>query len=329
MNLEEIYRPARRELQVAEERLLEFTRLGDEGVSESLSEIVSGGGKRLRPALLLMAAKACGYTGQRGIELAVAVELIHTASLIHDDIIDNADLRRGIPTINSRWGNKVSVLVGDYLYSEVIGVLAEDGDLEVMGNVISTARDMTDSEMTQTLRRHDVNVTEDEYLDIIAGKTARLMSCSCRIGAMLGEVHNGQADILGDYGLNLGMAFQITDDMLDLMGEEERLGKPRGNDIREGRLTLPLIHAIGTASEEDREWMVETFMSGHASDDALTRIGDIVRQRGGMEYSLERATQYCKACKEQLELLGKSDSRSSLAMLADYVAQRACQGQSS
>ena len=323
MNLEEIFRPVKAELALVEKRLREVSHSENECISRAVSEVLSAGGKRLRPALVLMAAKACNYNGDRGVNRAVAVELIHTASLIHDDVLDDADLRRGIPTINSRWGNRVSVLTGDHLYSKAVGILAEDGDLEVLRTVADTAGTMTDRETTEALCRHDANVTEEKYVSIIAGKTASLMFCSCRIGAMLGEARNGEVEVLGEYGLNLGMAFQITDDLLDLAGEKERLGKPVGNDIRDGVLTLPLIHAMSVAEEKDREWMISTVRAGRIDDDILTRMRDVVKEYGGTRYSLEKAKEYAGACKERLKSLQPSESQSSLVLLADYVIERA------
>ena len=182
---------------------------------------------------------------------------------------------------------------------------------------------MTDGEMRQTLCRNDVGVTEEKYLSIIAGKTAALISCSCRVGAMLGENRNGETDILADYGLNLGMAFQITDDLLDLTGEEKKLGKPVGNDIREGRLTLPFIHAISAANEKDRQWMKDVFRAGQISGSALARIKSMVQECGGIQYSFDKARQYGRACKERLRSLKESQPRNALALLADYVVDRA------
>ena len=323
MNLKDIYGPARKDLEIAERQLLALSAINVEGVSESLRDILAGGGKRLRPALVLIAAKACGYTGQRAITMAVAIELIHTASLIHDDVIDNASLRRGTPTINARWGNKISVLVGDHLYSTVIGLLTEDGDLEVMRTIIDTANHMTDSELTQILCRHDVKVTEEKYLSIIAGKTASLMSCACQTGAMLADTHNGEVGILADYGLELGMAFQIADDLLDLIGDQQRLGKSLGNDIREGRLTLPFIHAISVADGADRQLLMNVFGGGECNDGEVTQIREIVEACGGIEYSLDKVRHYGQAAKDSLDSLEESASRTSLAALADYVMQRA------
>jgi len=323
MNLDEFYGPIRAELELVEKSLAELSRSADRPISEALSDMLNAGGKRLRPALLLTAANACGYSGERAIRLAVAVELIHTASLIHDDVIDNGNLRRGVPTINARCGTRISVLLGDHLYAKVVALLAEDGNLEVIRSVAVAAGKMTDGELRQTVCRNDVSMTEEKYLSIITGKTAALISCSCRVGAMLGENRNGETDILADYGLNLGMAFQITDDLLDLTGEEKKLGKPVGNDIREGRLTLPFIHAIGAAKKEEGQWMKDVFRTGQISGSSLARIKSMVRECGGIQYSLDKARQYGSACKERLKSLKESQPRNALALLADYVVARA------
>jgi len=321
--LQKICDPVRSELALVEERLAALPRARNKAVLEAVSAILNAGGKRLRPALLLLAAKSCGCTTERGVHLAAAVELIHTASLIHDDIIDNADRRRGVASINARAGNKIAVLAGDYVYAAVFGILAEDGDQEVMRTVAAAAAHMTDSEIAQTLCRNDARVTEEQYLSIITGKTASLLSCACRIGAMLGDTRNGETDTLARYGLDLGMAFQITDDLLDLVGDEQDVGKPLGNDMREGRLTLPFIHTLRVAAQSDREWIATTFESRRLDERALTRLSELVQKYGGIDYGRQRAAEYGQACKQRLQALPASEYQASLALLVDYVMRRA------
>lgn len=321
--LEGICSPVREELRQLEGDLLALVPRGGSAILGSVAAILRSGGKRLRPALLLMTAKACGYTGDVSVRLAAVVELVHSASLIHDDTIDNAGLRRGAATVNSRWGNRAAVLAGDYLYARAIGILAEFAGPEAMRCVAGAAAHMVESEMVQAVRRKDTDITEDEYLSIIAGKTASLISCSCRVGAMLGEGANGEVDILGAYGRDLGMAFQIADDLLDLGGEERLLGKALGNDIREGRLTLPFIHAMRVAGSEEREWIEDAFREGRLGHGDLVRMREVVARNGGTRYSLEKAQAYVSACKERLRSLRESSCRESLASLADYVLSRA------
>jgi len=324
MNLEDIYRPVRTELETVERRLLEILESENELLTRAVFDILKAGGKRLRPALVLMASKACGDCGERSVRLAVALELIHTTSLIHDDVIDGAELRRGTTSVNARWGNKISVLAGDHLYAKVVSMLVEDGDLDVLRTVAAAVAEMTHSEIGQTLRRHEMHVTEEEYLATIGGKTGSLMSCCCRVGAMLGNVRDGEIEILADYGLNLGMAFQITDDLLDLTGDKEKVGKSLGNDIREGRLTLPLIRTINIAGERDTALMIDALRSGQIDESSLFRMRNMVAEYGGAEYSLERAKEYGKACQEALSSLRRSESQNSLALLAEHVVDRAC-----
>jgi octaprenyl-diphosphate synthase len=323
MTLEEIYSPVREDLGRVEERLFEAARCEESSLSDAIERILRAGGKRLRPALVLFAARGCNYTGERSIRMAVAMELVHTASLIHDDVIDEAEVRRGEPTVNSSWGNRRSVLLGDYLYTRVVDMVAEDGDLEVVRCLAQTAASMARGEMVQTLCRNELNVSEQEYLRIINRKTASLISCCCRVGALLGGNGNGEVEALAQYGRDLGMAFQITDDLLDFTADQQKLGKTLGNDIREGRLTLPFIRALAKADQQEREWLTGVFRAGTVDDQVLQRIRLLVDRCRGVEYCRQRAEEYSRSCKEKLEVLEESESRRSLAMLAEYVVRRA------
>jgi octaprenyl-diphosphate synthase len=192
-----------------------------------------------------------------------------------------------------------------------------------MRAVAASTASMARGEMIQTLCRNDLDVTEGRYLDIISQKTAALISCSCRVGAMLGTHHNGEVEGLTRYGQNLGMAFQITDDLLDITGQEDRLGKAPGSDVREGRLTLPFIHAMRTAERDDAQWMRAALRSGKADQDILRRLRDVVGRYRGIEYGQRKAREYAEACKQGLEVLPESESRRALTLLADYVVGRA------
>ena len=331
MSLKDVYRDIERDLETVEDRLYELSRSRSEEISAAVSEILAGGGKRLRPALLLLAAGTCNgdvtgpahpAAGERKTNLGAAMELIHLASLIHDDVIDNASVRRGTSTISAGWGNKTAILVGDHVYSKAINVLAQDGDLEVIKCVAEATCRMTESEMMQSVWRNDAGMTEEMYLGIIAGKTASLISCSCRVGAMLSNVRDGEPDRLGDYGLNLGMAFQITDDLLDIRGDERKLGKPRGSDLREGSLTLPFIYAMSVAGEGDREWMIRGLEEDRMNEDYFGKMRKMAQESGGIEYSLQKAKEYCATCKDRLMSIGESASRDSLMKLADHVIDR-------
>ena len=323
MNLQDIYGPVQAELEMTEKYLAEVSRSRNAAISEAVFNVLNAGGKRLRPALLLIAAKACDYSGRDGIKLAASMELMHTASLMHDDVIDHADARRGVPTINSKWGNKTAILAGDYVYSKAIGILAEYGDFEVMRTVSTSVATMAEGEMTQSLSRNNLSLTEEDYLSIISSKTASLISCSCRVGAMLGEVHNGEIDTLAAYGLNLGMAFQITDDLLDISGDSQTTGKPPWKDLYEGSLTLPFIYALSEGDKSDIELIRTSFNPDRQLDkNALTRMRDMLQGYGAIDYGRRKAMDYASACKDDLESLKSSESQESLAMLADYVVAR-------
>ncbi len=323
MKLEEIYGPLGGDLDLVEDRLRSAMRKVESEATGAIETIMNAGGKRLRPALLLFAARGCDYTGERAIALGAAVELIHTASLIHDDVVDGADVRRGVPTANSSLDNKRSVLLGDCVYTIAVEMVAADGDLDIIRSMASTAAKMARGEMIQTLCRNGAGVSEKDYLDIIATKTAALISCCCRVGALLGESRNGEVESLSEYGRNLGMAFQITDDLLDFAGDERLMGKALGNDIREGRLTLPFIRAMAEADPRDSEWMKGVFRSGRLDADIMGRMSQLVDRCSGVEYSRRRALEYTQACQRSLESLKESEVRRSLSLLADYVVSRA------
>ena len=323
MNLQDIYKPIAKKLAIVESRLLAKGRGAGSPIFKTIGPLLNTDGKRLRPALLLLAAKVCGAEGGRAIDLAVVIELIHLASLIHDDVIDNADLRRNVRSINSRWGNKISILTGDYLISLAMDLLVEHANPRVMRAVTAALRAMVTGEITQTLALHPLEMTEARYFSIIAGKTAVLTACACRVGAMLRKSRHDESETLGQYGFNLGMAFQITDDVLDVIGNPRELGKFARNDIREKTLTLPFIRAMSIARKKDGEWMRNTFNHGPLNERALARMVRMVREYGGIEYSLAKVKHYSDACRRHLNVLDESESRRSLALLADYIAGRA------
>lgn len=319
MNPSELFKPITDQLNQVDSDLLRLLQSGDTFVSQSVARIIHAGGKRLRPALLLTSAKMCDYSGNRSVRLAAVVELIHTATLIHDDVVDNDSLRRGIPTMNSQWGGAVSIVTGDYLYSRAFEILAEYGDIEIMRCVASTTSRIAHGDLVQALARDDSSLTEEKYLSIISDKTASLFSCSCRLGAMLGRRINGEVEILSRYGYNLGMAFQITDDILDLTQEDESLGKSVGSDIREGNLTLPLIHTLRVADGKDKEWIISMLKSKAIDRNTVKRLRTMAQQYNGIEYSRKKAQAYAGACKKEISALGKSEVTDMLALFADNM----------
>jgi octaprenyl-diphosphate synthase len=322
MNYAQICKPIKNELNDVEKGLRRLFPADDTFVSHDVAHILNAGGKRLRPALLLTAAQACNGAGKRSVRMAIAVELLHTATLIHDDVVDGHGLRRGVATMNSRCGNAISVLNGDYLYSKAFEIFANDSDIDIMRCIASTTNRIAKGELVQLQVRGDITMTEERYLSIIADKTASLISCACRIGAMMGEAFIGAADGLARFGHNLGMAFQIVDDLLDFTGSEDVLGKPVGSDLREGKVTLPLIHTIRVAGKKDKQWIENVLASRAADARAVRRMGKLVKHHEGIDYSLLKANEYVKACKKEIDIPDLREISETLALFADYSIRR-------
>jgi len=291
-------------------------------IQEMGGYIAGAGGKRLRPMLLLLAARLAGYVGPRGVRLACVVELLHTATLIHDDVVDQAPLRRGRPSANAQWGDDASVLVGDHLYSKSFAMLVRDNDRAVMETLARSTVSMTEAEVFQLELKRTGVTTEADYLRIITQKTASFMSACCRIGALLGGVPAGQADALTQYGLDIGVAFQISDDSLDFVANQDRLGKAIGADLREGKRTLPLIAMLARATPAESE-RVKSLLKRHDLDaEEIDEIRRYVVDHEGVEYALAQAHEYARSAKAALAAFNPSEERETLALVADFVVDR-------
>jgi octaprenyl-diphosphate synthase len=311
------------ELQAVEDRL---QSPGDEGgalLSAVANYALASGGKRIRPALLLLAARACSVTQtERSVTLASVAEVMHAASLIHDDIVDHAEMRRGRPSASARWGSDVSVLVGDFLYSRAIQVLVTDGDMRILQAFADATVAMTEGEVLQLQLLHDLKISEGDYLRIVTGKTAALMSAACRAGALVADAPECTADALAAFGLDLGIAFQLVDDALDYTACETRLGKPVGSDFREGKITYPIIHVMRTASLEDRAALeaLPSRVAGGYGD--LSMLHDLVDRFEGVPATLRLADTYLARAHTQLQLVPESPASRALHGLADFVRER-------
>jgi octaprenyl-diphosphate synthase len=295
------------------------------GLIREMGEFIAGaGGKRLRPILLLMAARLAGYSGPRAIRMGCVVELLHTATLIHDDVVDQAPLRRGRPSANARWGDDASVLVGDHLYSKSFALMVQDGDPGVLETLARATVSMTEAEVFQLERKRIGTTSEADYVRIITQKTASFMSACCRIGALLGRCAPEQVEGLTRYGLDIGIAFQISDDSLDFVADQARLGKAIGADLKEGKRTLPLITTLGRASAPERE-RIQGLLKSHSLDpDQIEEIRSLVVKHRGIEYALERAHEYAQAAKEALHPFKDSEDKETLVLIADFVVDRDC-----
>ncbi|GAB4301890.1 MAG: polyprenyl synthetase family protein [Desulfuromonadia bacterium] len=284
--------------------------------------VLSSGGKRIRPALLILSSRLCGYEGEGHIPLASVVEFIHTATLLHDDVVDEATLRRGLASANTIWGNSASVLVGDFLFSKSFSLMVEHGSLRVLKALSDATTIIAEGEVLQLLCTSDMTMTEERYIQVVTCKTAVLLSAACRVGAILGEVDPSREDALAFFGMNLGIAFQIVDDTLDYVAREEEFGKSIGHDLQEGKLTLPLIHALSSCSEQERELVSSVIVKDELADEDFRAVFSIVEGHGGIDYSLARARDYVSRARESLHRFPDSPVREALLELSDYVVTR-------
>jgi len=244
--------------------------------------IVSGGGKRLRPLLVLLSANACGYKGEQHIPLAAVIEFIHTATLLHDDVVDNSELRRGNATANARWGNAPSVLVGDFLYSRAFQIMVEIDRMEIMKVISNATTIIAEGEVMQLLNQRNPDTSEDAYMQVILGKTAMLFEAATEAGAILADTDAKTREALRLYGRHLGIAFQLVDDLMDYLSDSETMGKNVGDDLAEGKATLPLIHAMRVGTDEERKLIRGAIREGGLED--LQPVLDIVQRTGSIDY---------------------------------------------
>jgi len=291
-------------------------------IQEMGAYIAGAGGKRLRPMLLLLAARLSGYQGPRGVRLACAVELLHTATLIHDDVVDQAPLRRGQPSANVQWGDDASVLVGDHLYSKSFALLVRDNDGAIMETLARATVSMTEAEVFQLQLKRSGLTSEADYVRIITQKTASFMSACCRIGALLGGVPGDQLDALTRYGLDIGIAFQMSDDSLDFVADERRLGKAVAADLREGKRTLPLIAMLARATPAEAERVHRMLRRRTLEPAEIDEIRRLVVEHDGVDYARERAQAYGRAAKADLKVFAPSEERELLMLVADFVVDR-------
>jgi octaprenyl-diphosphate synthase len=292
----------------------------DVALINSISEyIVGAGGKRLRPAVLLLVARALGYRGTAHVLLAAVVEFIHTATLLHDDVVDESDLRRGRATANARFGNAASVLVGDFLYSRSFQMMVDAGQMRVMRILADATNRIAEGEVLQLMNVHDPSVNEERYFSVVERKTATLFEAGARIAAVLAEADPAVEEHCAQYGASLGRAFQIVDDVLDYSGHTEDIGKRLGDDLREGKVTLPLIHALRSASSEQRDLVVRAVRDGDGDFEAIARI---VTDNGSLAYSSDLAGREVEAAATALRALPASIYRNSLLDLLAFAVGR-------
>lgn len=320
--LDRIYAPVAGDLEALDALLQRELATDDPFIGELVGHVLATRGKMIRPALALLSAAAFGGADQQRLWLAGTVELIHMASLIHDDIVDSADLRRGTSTVNMLWGNQVAVLLGDYLFATAFDLVTRIRHPEVAPAIAMAAISMSQAEIQAVRTRGEPHDDEATYYSIIEGKTARLFSAACRAGALIAGAPGASADALGEYGLQWGMSFQITDDALDLIGDRQALGKPVGSDVDLGKATLPVIAALREAPEPDRQRM-RALLRGPGGDGPHAELRALVDRYGGVRHAMEVARAFANRATTAIEGLPASPAKASLIDLAAFVLVRA------
>ena len=291
-------------------------------IPELAGHLIASGGKRLRPLLTLATSRLLGYQGRRQTKLAACVEFIHTATLLHDDVVDGSRLRRGRQSANTRWGNKPSVLVGDFLFSRAFELMVEDGSLKVL-HILSTASSViAEGEVMQLMTSNDTNTDEDTYLQVIDAKTAALFAAACQISAVIAERGETEEKALESFGRNLGIAFQMVDDVLDYSARQARLGKTVGDDFREGKITLPVILAFRRGDEDERRFWRRAMERMENQDRDLETAIALMAKHRALEDTIERARHYGAIAKDALEIFPASEVRNSLIGTVDFCVER-------
>ncbi len=292
-------------------------------IPQLASHIVAAGGKRLRPMLTLAAADLCGYRGDRQVSLAACVEFIHTATLLHDDVVDESDLRRGNATANAVFGNQASVLVGDFLFSRAFQLMVADGSLEVLAILSKASAVIAEGEVLQLITTNDTETTEDSYLDVISAKTAALFSAACRVGAIVADAPKAEVEALDSYGRNLGIAFQLVDDALDYSARQATLGKTVGDDFREGKITLPIVLAFRRGTPEERQFWRRCLEEMDQTDDDLAHAQELIARHDAITDTIERARHYGARARDALAIFPESVMKSALVDAVEFTIERA------
>jgi octaprenyl-diphosphate synthase len=321
-SLDDLYSLIKTDLNEIENKIRNFTSSPNPLVKEISNYLFRKPGKKIRPAVLTLCSKLFKYQGTEHILMGTLVEMIHTASLIHDDIIDESDKRRGKDTVHTRWGPNITVLLGDYIYINTIGSSLNTANLEITKILIQASAQMIEGELNEYYLSGNLKITEEDYLDILNKKTASLFSACCQIGGRLAGAPEKFITVLGEFGINFGMSFQLIDDLLDYSGDPESLGKPILSDLREGRITLPLIYTFNNDGHKNRKSITDLFNQKDFSKFAIKRIIDIVESNGALDYTFQKARDFSVSARNILNRFPESVFRESLARISDYVLHR-------
>jgi len=291
-------------------------------IRDVVHHLVKSGGKRIRPILVILSSKLCGYEADGHLPYAAIVEFIHTATLLHDDVVDNAETRRGTATANTVWGNESSVLVGDFLFSKSFDLMVSGGNEEILKVMSKATTDLAEGEILELLKTSDAKTLEEEYFEVIGCKTAVLLSAACEIGALMGKVDEEKRKALRDFGYHVGMAFQLTDDLLDYTSSGKTLGKDAGRDLKEGKVTLPLIHALKSATDEEKTFIEEGLTKKRVTGKDFRTIKRIIEKYEGLDYTAELSRGHISCARELLAKFPDSPYKSALLDLANHIVER-------
>lgn len=292
-------------------------------IPQLAGHIIAAGGKRLRPMLTLASANMCGYEGKRHIDLAACIEFIHTATLLHDDVVDESDLRRGEASANALWGNKPSVLVGDFLFTRSFALMVQDGDLEVLRILSQASSTLAEGEVLQLVTANDTETTETAYLDVIKAKTAELFAAAAELGPVIADRPKAEQKALRDYGMNLGIAFQLIDDVLDFSAKQEALGKAVGDDFREGKITLPIVLAFARGTDEERDFWRRTLEELEQSDGDIEHAQALLTKHNALDDTVARARHYGAIARDALGIFPEGPIKAALLDTIDFCIERA------
>jgi octaprenyl-diphosphate synthase len=328
MNADEIFKRCEGDLQMVEEELVKIFRSNVMFIPMIGKHLLKGGGKRIRPLYLLLSAEIAGYRQYPRYLFASIVEAIHTASLLHDDVVDGADVRRGRPTSHSLWGNQIVILVGDFLFANALRLAVGQKDLRIIETLSKSTAEMTEGEILQLQRINDPAITEEEYLGIIAAKTGALISAACTIGGLLGGLPEDKIRALAAYGLKTGIVFQMFDDVLDFTADEAKLGKRLGKDLHEGKITLPLIYLLKDVNDSERDMITEIIKSTDSKkgvkklDGGLKNILKLFKKYNAIENTINKAARIIAEAKAELDLFEDSPQKDVMLTMADYALLR-------
>jgi octaprenyl-diphosphate synthase len=322
LNPQEIYKLVEGGLTQVEEELSRHSRSNIQLIDRIGRYIQDSGGKRIRPAILLLSSQMCGFEGPICYRLGAVVELIHAATLVHDDIIDDAKVRRGHASVNAEWGNEITVLMGDWLYMTSFNLALGERQFKILDILMDVTRKMVEGELIQLGTNGSLDITEEQHLDISMRKTAYLFSACSQLGGILGSASDKNEELLRLYGLNIGIAFQLVDDVLDFTSTESALGKPVGSDLKEGKLTLPLIYLMRDGEPRDRELVRQVLKENGLGMVRRETITELLHEYGTVERALEKAHHYARRAKEVILEFPPGQARDALLSIPDYIVQR-------